>query len=221
MTINMMHNVHNALYCSLYIIATHVVSQWFLAASSETTVWFGMHILVNLATAWHAFPSLALVFHGDPHIAIAHPVGHDYAPVVLAVLLHLYHCVLFRLSVDDRFHHVTFVLVMGVPSLMYANDAVNAMLFAISGVPGAIIYTVIVLRRLGWTNISEPRVSALVNLLLRLPLVVWINASYLSTPTFSRPPAFVVFTQVFLSTSNAIGYSLQALVRVRQRSRKK
>lgn len=110
---------------------------------------------------------------------------------------------------------------MGVPSLLYANDAVNAMLFAISGVPGAIIYTVIVLRRLGWTHVSEPRVSALVNLLLRLPLVVWINTVYLSTTTFSQPPALVVFTQVFLSTSNALGYSLQALVRTRRGSRKK
>ncbi len=180
-----------------------------------------MHVIVNLATAWYAFPSLVHVFRGDPHIATPHPVGHDYTPVLLAVLLHLYHCVLFRLSDDDRFHHVMFALVMGVPSIMYANDAVNAMLFAISGVPGAIIYTVIVMRRLGWTHISEPRISALVNLCFRLPLVILINASYLATPAFSRPPAPVVFTQVCLSTSNAVGYSLQALVRARRGTRKK
>lgn len=180
-----------------------------------------MHVIVNLATAWYAFPSLVHVLHGDPHIAIPHPVGHDYTPVLLAMLLHLYHCLVFQLSNDDRFHHVLFALVMGVPSMMYANDAVNAMLFAISGMPGAIIYTVIMLRRFGWTRISEPRVSALVNLFFRLPLVVCINAIYLSVPSFSRPPAPVVLTQVFLSTSNAIGYSLQALVRARQGTRKK
>lgn len=193
----------------------------FLAPCADTTIWIGMHIIVNVAIALYAFPSIVLVSRGDPHIAVAHPVGHDYTPLLLAILLHLYHCVLFRLSNNDRFHHMMFALVMGVPSLIYANDAVNAMLFAISGLPGAIIYTVIVLRRLGLTHISEPRASTNVNLLLRAPLVVWINAAYLSTPTFSRPPALVVFIQVFLSTFNAFGYSLQALIRVRQRTRKK
>lgn len=217
----MTDTVHNALRCGACIVAAHGVSHVLLSPCAETTIWFSMHVIVNLATAWYAFPSLAHVLRGDPHVAIPHPTGHDYTPVLSAFLLHLYHCAVFRISPDDRFHHVMFALVMGVPSILYANEAVNAMLFAISGIPGAIIYTVIVSRRLGWTRVSEPRVSVLVNLFVRLPLVVWINASYLSTPTVLRPPAPVVFTQVFLSTSNAIGYSLQALVRARRGPRKK
>lgn len=213
--------VQNALYCNVYILAAHAVSHMLLAPCADTTIWFGMHAIVNLAIAWYAFPSIVFVFRDDPSIAVTHPVDHDYTPPLLAILLHLYHCVLFRLSNDDRFHHVMFALVMGVPSLIYANDAVNAMLFSISGLPGAIIYTVVVLRRSGLTQISEPHVSAVVNLLLRTPLVVWINMTYLSTPTFSRPPTLVVFAQVFLSTCNALGYSLQALVRARRETRKK
>lgn len=210
---------HSPLTCMLYVVASHHLSRLILPPCAPTTVWVAMHLAVNMGIAYSALPSLTRVLRQDPHVGVAHPPDHNYTPLLLAVLLHAYHCAVFDLNPGDRFHHLLFVLIMGLPSVLYANDAVNAMLFAISGVPGAIIYTAILLRRLGCTNVSEPRVSALVNVLLRLPLVMWMNACYLST--VARPPLPVVVMQVFLSSANAIGYSLQALARARRGARKK
>lgn len=182
-------------------------------------MWFGMHILVNLVVSWFAFPSLVRTLRGDARIATVHSMGNDQTPVILALLLHVYHSIVFRLSNDDLLHHILFVLVMGTPSLIYTNDAVNATLFSISGIPGAIIYSVIIVRRLGYKRISEPHVSVLVNVLIRLPLVIWVNTSYLSCAP-PRPPMTVVISQVILSTSNALGYSVQAIVRARRESQK-
>lgn len=210
---------HSLLTCMLYVVASHHLSRLVLPPCAPTTVWFAMHVAVNMGISYSAAPSLARVLRQDPRVGVAHPPDHNYTPLFLAVLLHAYHCAVFDLSPDDRFHHILFAFIMGLPSMLYANDAVNAMLFAISGLPGAIIYTTILLRRLGCTSVSEPRVSALVNLLLRLPLVMWINASYLST--VARPPLPAVAVQVFLSSANAMGYSLQALARARRGARKK
>ena len=202
----------------LCVMASHRACSWSLEPCPASTVWFAMHVLVNAAIAYSSLPSLRHVLYQDPGIGVPHPPDHNYDPLLLAVLLHVYHCVFFDLSSDDRFHHLLFAFIMGVPSILYANDAVNAMLFAISGVPGAIIYVTILLRRFGLTNVSETRVSVLVNLFLRLPLVLWINASYLSA--VNRPPMLVVAVQVFLSSSNAIGYSLQALLRASKIAKK-
>ena len=210
------------LSCLLFVAASHLFSWAFLRRRAEdnrsSTVWFAMHAIVNGAIAATSTESLRRVLAGEPNIALAHPPMHNYTPLALALILHTYHCIFFHLTRDDLFHHTLFALVMGIPSVLYANDAVNAMLFAVSGVPGGIIYATIVARRLGWTTVSEPRVSALVNVTLRLPLVIWINASYLAAP--SAPPRAAVLFQTFLSSANAIGYSMQAVHRVRRGMRK-
>ena len=69
--------LQNALCCSACIVVAHAVSHMLLAPCADTTTWFGMHVIVNVATAWYAFPYLVLALRDDPRIAIAHPAGHD------------------------------------------------------------------------------------------------------------------------------------------------
>lgn len=210
---------------SALVLACHALAIGLLPrrARTSSTVWCLLHALCNVVVARRTLPAL-LAAHAATGAWIApHRRGIDYLPLAAGVLLHLYHSVAFPLTFDDRFHHVLFALIMGVPSVLYVNDAVNAMLFAVCGAPGALIYLTVVYKREVDPNVDEPRVSAAVNLLLRAPLVLGVNTAYARAlrafPDVRAPPAWAVGVQILLSTGNALYYAWQSWTRLRRKKK--
>lgn len=205
------------------VFATHVFAYGCLLGETwqSPTVWCLMHVFSNLVVARYTVSSVLLTLSDPVQAVVVHSPGLDFFPVTLALVLHLYHALVFPMSRDDSVHHVVFALVMGVPSLLYANEAVNAMLFAVTGVPGAIIYMVVVLRRRMWPFLNERSISAFVNTSMRAPLVLCIDVAYLTglymSTTERHPPWWVVVLQVGLSATNAVVYTRQACVRAARR----
>ena len=178
------------------------------------TYWCAIHAIVNVAVMYVAWPSLWALLGGDAEAAAPH--ADRRAAVALAMWLHVYHAVFYSLSPDDRMHHTLFVAVLGTPSYVYASHATNAVLYFLSGLPGALIYGLIVAQRcgrlLGW---SEPRVSAAVNLGLRMPGVLACTAAYASR-LHRDVPRTVVAMQLALPLINVVYYATQSYARARR-----
>ena len=189
----------------------------------EHTRWCALHALSNLVIAAVAWPSLCAL--ADDPLSDSDPCF----PAVLAVQLHAYHAFRFDLSLDDRAHHFLFVAVLGFPSLAYPHRATHAMLFFLSGLPGAIIYALVAARRCGLArSVDERGVSALVNLCFRAPGVVYVLSRFAPALLFSHfpssslhapPPLWVALMQLSLPAANVFFYAAQAVRRLPFRGR--
>lgn len=180
------------------------------------TRWCLVHAMANVCVGVLAFPGLCRTISLAPDAL--DPVNGRL--VSFAIGLHIYHAVFYTLSSDDRFHHILFALGLGLPSWMFATDAVHAMLWFLSGVPGAIIYTVIFLRRRGAVEWNEPVISACVNVGLRAPGVVVCLIQFMRLvlrDAARRIPWWVVMMQISLPTLNAVYYTHQSIRRCASR----
>ena len=188
------------------------------ARKPDHTRWCALHALTNLAVAAAAWPSLRGLAD-DPLSA-----SDSCVPVVLAVQLHAYHAFRFDLSRDDRAHPLLFVVVLGAPSVAYPHRATHAMLFFLSGLPGAFIYALVAAQRCGLArSVNERDVSALVNLCFRAPGVLYVMSRFapaVSASSFSSPaashdlPLWAAAMQLSLPVANVCYYAAQSLGRL-------
>ena len=185
----------------------------------EHTKWCAVHALVNLVIATYSFPSLWATFRWPTDSLEPTPT---MIPVILGLWLHMYHALFYSLSSDDKWHHVFFVLILGTPAYMYTRRVTNCMLFFISGVPGAIIYAFIALRRCNvfpFTKWDEPKLSLYVNLFFRTPGVL-LTCYFIIIGVMAHPedmPWPVVLIQVLLPIINVTYYTRQSVLRVERR----
>lgn len=178
----------------------------------EHTRWCAVHAATNALVAFLSLPSLVAV---SLRPADCLSTSSTRLPVALAMWLHAYHVLCYRLSSDDRLHHLLFVAILGIPSYLHARPATNLMLFFMSGAPGGLIYALIACRRCGIARSwDEPRFSARVNLFFRAPGVLW--GSYCLLAGASRRadiPRPILGMQLVLPVLNAVYYAHQSVRR--------
>lgn len=199
------------------LFVLHLGAKWALPDSAlpkaAHTRWCAIHAIVNLALCTVAWPDLVAVARAPVQSPLEPPTSTQ--PVALALWLHLYHSVCYALSVDDMAHHLLFALLLGVPSYIHARRITNAMLFFLSGLPGALIYALVALRRVGICRAwDEPRFSLAVNTGLRAPGILCGVACVLAQPHVAGVPRVVLAMQVGLPALNAIYYTHQSWRRV-------
>ena len=108
-----------------------------------------------------------------------------------------------------------FALVMGTPSLVYANRVNNMNLFFLTGLPGGLIYVLLCLRKCGLClSWDEPLLSCCINVLLRAPGILWSCACLVISGGVGLP-SWVMGLQLGLSSANAIGYAHLSYTRCR------
>lgn len=217
---------------SMIVLSTHAASFLLVGErGGEEAVWFLQHALVNLVIARMTLPSFADCLLLMPYCT-EEEGAFGRVPISLSICLHVWHAIRFRMTADDRVHHLLFLPMIGVPGLLYGwGKCGDVQLFFMCGVPGAILYLLLTARRCGWlTGVDEPLVSCAVNLLVRMPggLFAWYllaRSIFASLPTSSEPaialdpPAWALLLQFTLSPINSIGYAVQSLRRLRRRKR--
>eukprot|EP00035_Acanthoeca_spectabilis_P021579 m.439011 g.439011 ORF g.439011 m.439011 type:complete len:323 (-) comp18320_c0_seq1:929-1897(-) len=161
-----------------------------LVARHHAGRWFNIHALANALTVIGAIPAMILwiqtpmrvvSYEGqespDPLGAnwwhpdvLLHPCS-DW-PVIMVIAVHTYHCLGFKLSQQDIFHHFLFVPTLGVGGglLTKWGPIRNCLCFFISGLPGGIDYVMLVLLKNGMTDkLTCKRLSCKLNVWLRGP----------------------------------------------------
>lgn len=136
--------------------------------------WFCLHSVVNIAITVLASPDLLFTIV-KPMCSMMAPI-HSWWPSHLAFGLHLYHLLAFtKLRGEDLRHHLIFCGVFGAVNFTMAwGPIVNALLFFVTGLPGAIDYMVLAAVKEGmWPSLEEKRMNASINLWLRMPGLVF------------------------------------------------
>ena len=187
----------------------------------RTTEWFALHAVVNLITFMSCIPAVVYTVLEPSTSSNSELYSKSYAsssePMCLCIWMHVYHCFGYKLTKDDILHHFVFVTLLAFPGYYYNWGIIgNCQLFFINGLPGCIIYTLLVLQRCGlMLGVNEKVVSAYTNLCLRTPGILF-SSSVLTYSFFNGlvdVPAWAVYLQVILSPFNAIYYAHQSYVR--------
>ena len=191
----------------------------------ETTCWLYEHALVNAVVACLAAPGLWATARA-PLASLDARASVDPLPLRLALWLHVYHVLFYALTWADALHHGVFVTLLAAPGGYYAwGHLANAQLFFMCGLPGALLYALVVAQRLGrCTRVREPTVTALVNVGLRAPGILCCTCTFarvlLATEERApqpHAPAWAVALQVSLAPANAIYYGVTSVRRAAKR----
>lgn len=200
----------------LLIPCFHVIAYGFLGASHKNeTHWWLLHILCNIVVASLVWSDIMILY--DAPEKGADITSRDAS--IFAVSVHVYHSVAFSLSWEDRFHHTMFAGIMGGLTASFPSHASNAALFFLSGLPGGLIYFLLVARRCGSLQIvNEPLFSAIVNMFVRLLGIVLCLICFVcglfSESQSRRPPPWIGTLQFLLCLGNGVYYTHQSFVRV-------
>lgn len=188
-------------------------------SKTAETRWFVVHFFTNVAIAALTIPN-AIVLFTDVHRILYDETGPlvSKTPICLALWLHIYHVLLYKMTADDLFHHMVFIPTIGIPGYVYDWGAVgNLQLFFICGVPGALIYAIIIIQRTTNWRFDEPRISATVNIFLRAPGIfvsVFMLTVAVAVNRAINAPWWAVIAQVTLSPLNAVFYAYQSWERL-------
>lgn len=137
--------------------------------------YFALHFVANMVSAVAAFPDMRRGITEDPKTVFSGPTQTMVANSAVAAI-HLYHCIAFKLTAADIFHHVTFVTILcgaAIPGKHTGGIANNFGCFFLSGVPGGIDYLLLVLNYQGVIDRAfEKRWYTRINVWMRGPSMV-------------------------------------------------
>ena len=132
--------------------------------------WFQLHCISNMIITiqcWREFTNI--LFNQD--FILIETANHD--ALKLAISLHIYHILFWRVSQIDVVHHISSVFICG-PLMLYINtQLVSWLLIIATGIPGGIDYFLLVLVKLNrLPQKDEKQANALLNTYFRGPFGV-------------------------------------------------
>ena len=195
------------LFSIAFLLACHLLSLFIFGGAKKPSVrWFFVHGVSNVVVACRTLPTLRSFVEAD---AASFERGvEDKLPILLTIYTHLYHMTFYRMTADDVLHHAVFLPTIALPGALYDwRNIGNVQLFFICGMPGAILYFVLVLQKTRGLVVDEPLVSALINALVRTPGILAANAFLFSLRRDMDVPAWALWSQLCLAPANALYYA--------------
>ena len=131
-----------------YVVAAAVVGALDLLVAQRCKArWFALHALANAIIASTSAPGV-IASLADPHNSGNGDVYPESSspfapasrwPIAFLNVVHLYHCLFFKLTPSDIFHHGLFVGGVGIPAQLFRWGSMRSfMSFFASGLPGGI-----------------------------------------------------------------------------------
>jgi hypothetical protein len=137
---------------------------------SQNTRWFFIHFVINCVVAYYGIFDLLYCVTNISQCAITQWL-YGYMVYGLAISLHFYHILAFKLTPTDWLHHIMTAVISGPIMLLYSttSSAVFALWF-MSGFPGAIDYLLLWLVKMGYVSPEiEKKVYVALSVWLRAP----------------------------------------------------
>lgn len=204
---------------AMHRIARTTIGYFGLKRKRKDTVWMLVHFMMNVWIAVQVHHECLVVWHtlsSRTNVFERFAVASTQRPMQCVVLLHTYHVLFYELNHHDVFHHAVFAGLLALPGVLFQwGCLVNYQLMFIHGVPGACVYSYIVVRRLlGLEQNWEPILSAVVNVLVRTPGILHANYLLYHTYPLLPVPFWVVAINLFLGPLNGVYYAYESLRRV-------
>jgi|MDTB01.1.fsa_nt_gb hypothetical protein len=190
----------------------------------NSTRWFIEHAIMNYIISILTTPHIVSALDDIDKVLDANHHGDTRLPLCLAVVLHVYHTLFFGLSEEDKLHHMVFVSLLAIPGLAWQWGVLGScQCFFICGLPGAIIYTLLAFRRLGYMqHVNEPMVSYTMNVFVRAPGILACTFAFVYTIWKGNPlpnaPILAWILQILFAPINGIYYAAQSRNRLNRNS---
>lgn len=181
----------------------------------EKSRWFLLHSLVNINIIKHSFVDLTKCLSSPNECYKMKWDNNSYNAFYYCTVLHLYHCLFFKLTKDDILHHFLMMFICGSISVVEQNKITTSCLFFLSGVPGCIDYFILYLTKLNLVqSIIQKKIYILINLLIRSPGCLIINSlniyKFLDYNNYTTFQLFLSATCSFIVYWNAQYYLYQS-----------
>ena len=129
--------------------------------------WFTLHALTNFIIAATTF--------SDVILCIKNPVVSSFPAIYyiagnIAFSLHIYHCVFFKIRLDDWLHHILSCFIFAPTCIKFSSKGLSVFYFFCTGLPGAIDYTVLTHVKAGRiVKKQQKKISSFINAYIRMP----------------------------------------------------
>jgi hypothetical protein len=179
--------------------------------------YFALHAIVNAIVCVAAWPDFAKVLTKG-YVGFIGPTWTMVANSVIASI-HIYHCLAFKLTMEDIMHHAVFVTVLcglAVPYKHVGGALNNFGCFVLSGLPGGVDYIMLVCVKHGFMDkLTEKKWNATVQSWFRSPMmaIYAFNAFQLHWHAADRAAFSPIILAVVggLHILNGVHYSNQAV----------
>ena len=117
------------------------------------TRWFFLHSIINFIIVYHAIPDVYMCITDNK---LCYKTTWNYNSIKVynyATILHIYHCIFFKLTKDDHLHHFFMVVICGTLCYILKSIISSFALFFLTGLPGAIDYMLLYLVKRDKINI--------------------------------------------------------------------
>ena len=129
--------------------------------------WFQLHAIINII--------ITLLTMNDVKDCITNPEkSNEIVPLQnsagFALLLHIYHCLMFKIRYDDWIHHISSVFLTTPIFVSYPCKGTSFFLFIATGLPGAIDYIGLSLYKNDViSKYKQKHITSLINSYIRMP----------------------------------------------------
>ena len=136
--------------------------------------WFLLHSICNIWTISVCYDEVITGFMNPLDAYITRTNFNGY---YVTISLHLYHCLVYTLTMQDLFHHILFVIIGGFYTMFFQPYIASSVgLISLSGIPGAIDYFLLAGVRLGYVDKGyEKSVNASLNTWFRMPYGIFVS----------------------------------------------
>ena len=168
--------------------------------------WFMMHVAGNLGVVACAMPDVSALLLGTGTLSEPNAIGL-LSP--LALSLHIYHALAFKLRTEDWIHHGLYVFGAAPLIILTQNRAMSVCYFACTGLPGAIDYAALSATKMG--ILSKPiqrELYSATSAFLRMPLSAVGSLLLFKVGVSGHTPALVLGPLMYI---NGAHYGRQAI----------
>lgn len=148
---------------------------------SQNVRWFFIHFIINCFVSYFGMADLIFCLTNMQQCAISTWINGDLA-YGIAVSLHIYHILAFKLTPIDWLHHTMTALISTPIMLLFCTQSSAVMaLWFMSGFPGAIDYFLLWLVKMGYISSElEKKIYVALSVWLRAPGCIMTCALELS-----------------------------------------
>ena len=137
---------------------------------STSARWFLIHSIVNFVVVYYSIEDVYNCLINSLQCYSISWNLNSYKVYNYATMLHIYHCLFFKLNKDDILHHFLMVAICGTLCYKIGSIISSFALFFLSGLPGAIDYLLLYLVKMNiLESIFEKKIYTLLSAYIRAP----------------------------------------------------
>ena len=156
----------------IYLLYFGCCDFFFLKTIGNKARWYQLHIVPNLLVVNYIAIDCIEIYKNPIK---NYKLIEDHSISILILSFHLYHIIFFKLNMMDYFHHILFVLLGIIPSIIFIkSNQIYLGYICGMGIPGAIEYSLLTLYKNDYiTKLTQKKLNSYLYNYIRYPMCIY------------------------------------------------